>query len=45
MRFVGADEIRSLLTFQILVAALEAAHRRPKIEVQGLKKIWSGLES
>jgi ornithine cyclodeaminase/alanine dehydrogenase-like protein (mu-crystallin family) len=34
MRFVGADEIRSLLTFPTLVAALEAAHRRPKIEVQ-----------
>ena len=34
MRFVGADEIRSLLTFPILIAALEAAHRRPKIEVQ-----------
>ena len=34
MRFVDADEIRSLLTFPILVAALEAAHRRPKIEVQ-----------
>jgi len=34
MRFVDADEIRSLLTFPMLVAALEAAHRRPKIEVQ-----------
>jgi ornithine cyclodeaminase/alanine dehydrogenase-like protein (mu-crystallin family) len=34
MRFVSADEIRSLLTFPLLVAALEAAHRRPKIEVQ-----------
>jgi ornithine cyclodeaminase/alanine dehydrogenase-like protein (mu-crystallin family) len=34
MRFVGADEIRSLLTFPMLIAALEAAHRRPKIEVQ-----------
>jgi ornithine cyclodeaminase len=34
MRFVGAEEIRSLLSFPILVAALEAAHRRPKIEVQ-----------
>ncbi len=34
MRFVGADEIRGLLTFPMLVAALEAAHRRPKIEVQ-----------
>src|SRR5271167_2482850 len=33
MRFVDADEIRSLLTFPMLIAALEAAHRRPKIEV------------
>jgi len=34
MRFVNAEEIRSRLTFPILVDALEAAHRRPKIEVQ-----------
>lgn len=34
MRFVSADEIRSLLTFPMLIGALEAAHRRPKIEVQ-----------
>jgi len=34
MRFVGADDIRSHLSFPTLVAALEAAHRRPKIEVQ-----------
>ena len=34
MRFVGADEIRSLLTFPMLVGALEEAHRRPRIEVQ-----------
>jgi ornithine cyclodeaminase/alanine dehydrogenase-like protein (mu-crystallin family) len=34
MRFVGADEIRDLLTFPMLVAALEAAHRQPKMEVQ-----------
>ena len=34
MRFVGADEIRSLLSFPRLVAAFEAAHRRPKMEVQ-----------
>ena len=34
MRLVTADEIRSVLTFPKLVAALEAAHRRPKIEVQ-----------
>jgi ornithine cyclodeaminase/alanine dehydrogenase-like protein (mu-crystallin family) len=34
MRFVDADEINNLLTFPMLIAALEAAHRRPKIEVQ-----------
>lgn len=34
MRFVSADEIRSLLTFPLLIAALEEAHRRPKIELQ-----------
>ena len=34
MRFVNAQEIRSLLTFPMLVDALEAAHRRPKVEVQ-----------
>jgi ornithine cyclodeaminase/alanine dehydrogenase-like protein (mu-crystallin family) len=34
MRFVDAAEIRKVLTFPTLVAALEAAHRRPKIEVQ-----------
>jgi ornithine cyclodeaminase/alanine dehydrogenase-like protein (mu-crystallin family) len=34
MRFVGSSEIRGLLTFPMLVTALEAAHRRPKIEVQ-----------
>ena len=33
MRFVGADEIRSLLSFPMLIAALEAGHRRAKIEV------------
>ncbi|MEO8523469.1 MAG: ornithine cyclodeaminase family protein [Caldimonas sp.] len=31
---MNADEIRNLLTFPMLVDALEAAHRRPKIEVQ-----------
>jgi ornithine cyclodeaminase/alanine dehydrogenase-like protein (mu-crystallin family) len=41
MRFVGADEIRGLLDFPMLVAALEAAHRRPKIEVQDS---WLGSE-
>jgi ornithine cyclodeaminase/alanine dehydrogenase-like protein (mu-crystallin family) len=34
IRFVEAAEIRSALTFPILVAAIEAAHRRPKIEIQ-----------
>jgi ornithine cyclodeaminase len=34
VRFVGADEIRNLLSFPMLIAALEAAHHRPKIEVQ-----------
>jgi|SRR5438132_4435249 ornithine cyclodeaminase len=34
MRLVTAHEIRSVLTFPMLVAALEAAHRRPKIEAQ-----------
>ncbi|MBI3678060.1 MAG: dehydrogenase [Proteobacteria bacterium] len=34
MRFVDAAEIRRVLTFPLLVAALEAAHRRPKIEIQ-----------
>jgi len=35
MRFVGAEEIRAVLNFPLLVVALEAGHRRPKIEVQG----------
>src|SRR5690348_10428844 len=34
MRCIDAHQIRSLLTFPVLVATLEAAHRRPKIEVQ-----------
>ena len=34
MRFIGAEEIRSVLTFPLLVDALEAAHRRPRIEIQ-----------
>ncbi len=34
MRFVDAAEIRSALTFPILIAAMDAAHRRPKIEIQ-----------
>ena len=34
MRFVSAEEIRSALRFPTLISALEAAHRRPKIEVR-----------
>jgi ornithine cyclodeaminase len=34
MRFIDAAEIRRALTFPRLVDALEAAHRRPKIEIQ-----------
>ena len=34
MRIVDAAEVRSVLSFPLLVAALEAAHRRPKMEVQ-----------
>lgn len=33
-RFISADEIRKTLSFPTLIAALEAAHRRPKMEVQ-----------
>jgi ornithine cyclodeaminase/alanine dehydrogenase-like protein (mu-crystallin family) len=34
MRFIDAEEIRRVLDFPVLIAALEDAHRRPKIEVQ-----------
>lgn len=34
MRFVDAAEIKRVLTFPLLVAGLEAAHRREKMEVQ-----------
>jgi ornithine cyclodeaminase len=34
MRFVDAAEIKRVLTFSLLVAELEAAHRRPRIEIQ-----------
>jgi ornithine cyclodeaminase len=34
LRYIGAEEIRSLLTFPLLIAALEAGHRRPRIEIQ-----------
>lgn len=33
MHFITAADIRRLLTFPVLVDALEAAHRRPKMEV------------
>ncbi len=33
MRFVDADEIQRVLTFPKLIAGMEAAHRRPKIDV------------
>src|ERR1041385_8776076 len=34
MRIIDADEIRTALTFPALIAALEAGHRRPRMEVQ-----------
>ena len=34
LRFVDAGQIQRILTFPRLIAAFEAAHRRPKIEVQ-----------
>ena len=34
MRFVAAEEIRRILSFPLLIDAIEAAHRRPKIEIQ-----------
>jgi ornithine cyclodeaminase/alanine dehydrogenase-like protein (mu-crystallin family) len=37
MRYVGADEIRGVLNLPMLIAALEAGHRRAKIEVQDAK--------
>jgi ornithine cyclodeaminase/alanine dehydrogenase-like protein (mu-crystallin family) len=33
-RFICAEEIRKTLSFPTLIAALEAAHRRPNMEVQ-----------
>ncbi|HEX2886042.1 hypothetical protein [Vineibacter terrae] len=33
MRFVDAAEIRKVLTFPLLIDAIEAAHRRPRIAV------------
>ena len=34
MRFIDGAEVRRVLSFPMLIAGLEAAHRRPKIEVQ-----------
>ncbi len=34
MRFVDGAEVRRVLTFPILIAALEVAHRWPKMEIQ-----------
>jgi ornithine cyclodeaminase/alanine dehydrogenase-like protein (mu-crystallin family) len=36
MRFVSAEEIRRVLTFPALVAAMEASHRRPHIAIRDL---------
>jgi ornithine cyclodeaminase len=43
MRFVDASEIRNALNFPRLIGALEAAHRRPRIEIQdGFLGVESG---
>lgn len=34
MRFIGADEIRRVLSFPLLIEALDEAHRRAPMEVQ-----------
>jgi ornithine cyclodeaminase/alanine dehydrogenase-like protein (mu-crystallin family) len=34
LKFVSADDIKRVLNFPALIAGLEAAHRRPKMEVQ-----------
>jgi ornithine cyclodeaminase len=34
MRFVSGDEIRRVLTFPILIGAMEASHRRPRVEIR-----------
>ena len=33
MKFVNDEEVTRVLTFPVLIAAMEEAHRRPKIEV------------
>ncbi|HEX3948858.1 MAG TPA: hypothetical protein VHW95_03295 [Steroidobacteraceae bacterium] len=34
LRYISAEEIRHLLTFPLLIAAIEAGHRRPRIQIQ-----------
>jgi ornithine cyclodeaminase len=34
MRFIDAASVRRVLSFPVLIAALETAHRRPKAEIQ-----------
>src|SRR4030095_6018871 len=36
MRFVTAEEIRRVLTLPALIAAMEAGHRRPRMEARDL---------
>src|SRR5215471_5682915 len=36
MRFVGREEIRRVLTFPILVAAMEASHRGARMEIHDM---------
>jgi ornithine cyclodeaminase/alanine dehydrogenase-like protein (mu-crystallin family) len=36
MRVVSAAEIRRVLTFPVLIAAMEQAHRRPRVEIHDL---------
>jgi hypothetical protein len=36
MRFVSAEEIRRVLTLPALIAAMEAGHRRPRMEARDL---------
>jgi len=37
VRYVNAEEIHRLLTFPLLVAAMEAGHRRPRMETRDVK--------
>ena len=36
LRFVSGEEIRRALTFPVLIAAMEAGHRRPRTEIHDL---------